>query len=301
MILVAQAPDGAANLARAVSISRVFMETAEDRNVLKVVVFDNVRILDQYMLFQQINGLLNRCAQAGNVAAQFLLAKLTRRGLKRGRSAGDHRLSNKSYYRSIPKEDSPVAYFFSHFVPGSARIGRASCQSLSHYELVRLFLRQCNPYDLAEMRPHLNHYLDYFIVRKSNGRRNLMDSLSQMFSFGDRIRDFVELGEIRKRVNDSIKVLTRAAMFVRQSNGHPSLRRERFEALEEAIGRCGAIVLELKLKSQILGLRFEAVFGDNANVEVYVNYFCEVLTRFEEYRSSTILNFNRIPGFIKYI
>lgn len=38
--------------------------------------FDNVRLRNRDHLFHNINGLVNRCAQAGNIGAQLLLSKV---------------------------------------------------------------------------------------------------------------------------------------------------------------------------------------------------------------------------------
>ncbi|KAL6995117.1 hypothetical protein U1Q18_005253, partial [Sarracenia purpurea var. burkii] len=75
MILMVKSSDGAANLARAISVCSVFMKVGEDEDVLKAVYFQNVDVWNNRALFQQANGLLHRCAQVGNEAAQYVLAK----------------------------------------------------------------------------------------------------------------------------------------------------------------------------------------------------------------------------------
>uniref|UniRef100_A0A5B7BHV7 Uncharacterized protein n=1 Tax=Davidia involucrata TaxID=16924 RepID=A0A5B7BHV7_DAVIN len=307
MIFVAKSSNGAANLARAISVSRVFMKVAEDRSVLQAVVFANVRVSHQYELFQQINGLLSRCAQAGNVAAQYLLAQiillsssqLQTRVLVRGSSkfsSRGRRLTDKACSGIIPKEDSPVVSFMAHFVPDQQACAckTSSChRSLPHYELVKLFLRRCSPYDLTKMRLHLNHYLDYFIGRGNGVHLILNHSINHMCSIGDRVLGIAELGEIKRRVNAQMRHLTEAAMASRSRNVNPFLQKERSDAIEAGIARCGATVLELRVKCAELGLSFEVVFGANSNLEAYVKYFCEVLTLYEEHRIIVYLAFNR--------
>lgn len=56
------------------------MKVAEDADVLKSVLFDNVRLSGRYGLFQEANGLLSRCARAGNVTALYMLSKVTSLG-----------------------------------------------------------------------------------------------------------------------------------------------------------------------------------------------------------------------------
>lgn len=54
----------------------VFSKVADDADILKAVCFQGVSVYNRGGLFQQTNGLLHRCAQVGNAAAQYLLAKV---------------------------------------------------------------------------------------------------------------------------------------------------------------------------------------------------------------------------------
>ncbi|CAK9146876.1 unnamed protein product [Ilex paraguariensis] len=69
IIFAAKSADGAATFARATSICKLFKELANDTDILKAVEFSNVMIAGIDGSFWQSNGLLIRCARAGNVIA----------------------------------------------------------------------------------------------------------------------------------------------------------------------------------------------------------------------------------------
>ncbi|XP_016434065.1 uncharacterized protein LOC107760518 [Nicotiana tabacum] len=69
MYHVALSPDGAGNLARTVSVCRLFKELADDSDVLKAVAFDRVTLTGIHESFWQPAGLLSRCLQTGNPTA----------------------------------------------------------------------------------------------------------------------------------------------------------------------------------------------------------------------------------------
>ncbi|CAK9162944.1 unnamed protein product [Ilex paraguariensis] len=75
MIHVAESSDGATNIARMLPVCRVFSELAEDREIVKAVVFDRVKRSGIHGSFWQQNGLLVRCLRSGNVTACDILCK----------------------------------------------------------------------------------------------------------------------------------------------------------------------------------------------------------------------------------
>ena len=49
--------------------SRVFMAFAGDRDILRVVVFDNLKLPKRFQSLPNVKGLIHSCAHAGNVSA----------------------------------------------------------------------------------------------------------------------------------------------------------------------------------------------------------------------------------------
>lgn len=52
------------------------MAFAGDRDILRVVVFDNLKLSRRFQSLQNVKGLIYSCAHAGNISAQYLLAKV---------------------------------------------------------------------------------------------------------------------------------------------------------------------------------------------------------------------------------
>ncbi|KAF5958570.1 hypothetical protein HYC85_005795 [Camellia sinensis] len=73
MSFVAKSSDGAGSFARAISVCKPFMELAEDTDILKAIVFEKGSDSEHDESFWQINGLLNKCARAGNMSASHIL------------------------------------------------------------------------------------------------------------------------------------------------------------------------------------------------------------------------------------
>ncbi|XP_055806494.1 uncharacterized protein LOC129875087 isoform X1 [Solanum dulcamara] len=69
MYQVAVSPDGARNLARTLSVCRLFKELADDSDILKAVAFDQVKISGIHESFWQPAGMLCRCLPTGNPTA----------------------------------------------------------------------------------------------------------------------------------------------------------------------------------------------------------------------------------------
>ncbi|XP_028082567.1 uncharacterized protein LOC114283889 isoform X5 [Camellia sinensis] len=56
-----------------IRICKPFMELAEDTDILKAIVFEKGSDSEHDESFWQINGLLNKCARAGNMSASHIL------------------------------------------------------------------------------------------------------------------------------------------------------------------------------------------------------------------------------------
>ncbi|XP_059293929.1 uncharacterized protein LOC132047059 [Lycium ferocissimum] len=69
MYHVAVSPDGAGNLARTLSVCRLFKELSDDSDILKAVEFDKVKLSGIHESFWQPSGMLCRCLQTGNPTA----------------------------------------------------------------------------------------------------------------------------------------------------------------------------------------------------------------------------------------
>ncbi|XP_059644451.1 uncharacterized protein LOC132286188 [Cornus florida] len=168
MILVAKSSNEAADLARAISVCEAFMNIAAYEDVLREVNFSNVTLPKRYELFQYINGLLNRCAKAGNVTAQYMLAKTVLVSAAQfflidiphdnsESVAADQYIIDRASGRLVSVNHARST-FIAHFIVDQASTSDTSNRSLCH-KLVRLFLCQCSPRDLIEMRPHFGQIL----------------------------------------------------------------------------------------------------------------------------------------------
>ncbi|KAF7134867.1 hypothetical protein RHSIM_Rhsim08G0149300 [Rhododendron simsii] len=197
MILMVKSSDGATNLARAISVCSVFSKVADDTDVLKAVCFQGVSVYNRCGLFQQTNGLIHRCAQVGNAAAQYLLAKvilmsssqLLATVMKVGHtSSGSRRVILTECLRKMPRDDAQAANFMTHFAPDQACSTKNSTQTLLHSELVRNFLCQCSAHETTLMHLHLNDYVDCFSERGSRGNFVLHYLINKMCHYGHRVR-----------------------------------------------------------------------------------------------------------------
>lgn len=66
---VAMSPDGAGNLARTLSVCRLFKGLADDSDILKAVAFDQIKLSGIHESFWQPAGMLCRCLPTGNPTA----------------------------------------------------------------------------------------------------------------------------------------------------------------------------------------------------------------------------------------
>ncbi|KAL6995119.1 hypothetical protein U1Q18_005255 [Sarracenia purpurea var. burkii] len=173
------------------------MEVGEDEEVLKAVYFQNVNVVTNYMLFQQANGLLHRCAKVGNEAAQYLLAKIILmsstqllakiKETERIQTFGGQSIADETRLAKLASASS----FMTHFVPNQAcgsSSTKASAQTLLHWELVRKFLCHCTVVDFTDMHPLLNCYIDYFINCATHENLILHHFINKMCESAFRLR-----------------------------------------------------------------------------------------------------------------
>jgi len=73
MLFVAKSSDGAGSFARAITVCKGFMEIADDKEILRAVVFDRENAAGFDESFWKINGLLSKCSSARNMDAVSIL------------------------------------------------------------------------------------------------------------------------------------------------------------------------------------------------------------------------------------
>uniref|UniRef100_A0A7N0VFX0 Uncharacterized protein n=2 Tax=Kalanchoe fedtschenkoi TaxID=63787 RepID=A0A7N0VFX0_KALFE len=181
--LVAQS--GGGNLARTMTVCRMFRELGNDRDILRSTGFGDltmVTILGNLHLFQQFDGVLSKAARSGSATAQFLLAKIILLSSTKlvqspfqidDNLVGEDQSSSDSSYASdddvsdadaaeTEEGDSQASVFLSAFE--SAYNTQAPIKSLHHYHFVRMLWAKCSPHDISEMRLGLHCYYNYFGV-----------------------------------------------------------------------------------------------------------------------------------------
>lgn len=75
MFCVAASSDGAVNFAKAICVCKTFNQFAEEASILTTTNFCGVKLPAVGGSFWKVNGLLNRCACAGNLTALCVLLK----------------------------------------------------------------------------------------------------------------------------------------------------------------------------------------------------------------------------------
>lgn len=163
IVMVAKSSSGAVDLANTLSVCKVFMKVADDEDVLKAVDFDNVKLSDRYEKFQLISGLLTRCANAGNMKAEYMLAKVVLVSFSRVLA---YLCGPQECHREANAEEH-LAYSFLGYIREA------------HCLLVSNFLCRCIPEEVVEMRQHLIRYFEYFLA-PVKGR--LIDCINEMYT-----------------------------------------------------------------------------------------------------------------------
>ncbi|GFZ03529.1 hypothetical protein Acr_16g0001530 [Actinidia rufa] len=302
MILMVKSSDGATTLARAVSVCSVFMKVAEDADILKAVSFDNVSVTYRYELFQQTNGLLYRCAQVGNEAARYLLAKIvlvsssqllpriTKSEPKQILWGRRHAMYEVRHIK-IPRDDAMAAAFMPHFLPDQACSTRGLGQTgLLHWELVRKFLYQCTTLDFTEMHPHLNRYIDYFTERQSQCNHILHCVINKMCHHAYRVRASEQVSMehvrlVRERFREKIQYFR---------DRRQSRQRNQVGRIPEANEEQGFASVDFTEREFYLQLNSSAVYNLYACMGDFESDRWEVGLQFEECRINAIACFDHV-------
>ncbi|RVW43700.1 hypothetical protein CK203_080511 [Vitis vinifera] len=174
------------------------MAFAGDRDILRVVVFDNLKLSRRFQSLQNVKGLIYSCAHAGNISAQYLLAKTlllaTSKLLIREKEYAWLQATStclcaecRAYSRWVAEEYTSASSSMVPFL--HSRVLRpVSRPSLPHFILVRLFLERCSHDDLLKMRLYLNHYFEYFLGSGGAGFLVLFNCIKKMCIYGDAAR-----------------------------------------------------------------------------------------------------------------
>ncbi|XP_052180093.1 uncharacterized protein LOC127793275 isoform X2 [Diospyros lotus] len=240
-----------------------FLKFGDDEDILRAVNFDGMGLLHPYELYCCINGLIVKCAEAGNIGARYMLAKVimvttshmwisykTAKAIKR----------HPSLYSSIYQASSgqpPESSFLAHFVANQGSSSNGSGVRLIHSELVRLFLCRCSPIDLFIMRPYLENYLKFFVrsrglhYLKFLAKINAMAEIFQDLLYRSKMREVWPLFEntrptslcfdMRRRLSQS---LFKPGRFTFESAEVKmiSLSASKIEELER---ECGGVTTQL--------------------------------------------------------
>ncbi|WJZ98266.1 hypothetical protein VitviT2T_016805 [Vitis vinifera] len=234
IMLVAKSSHGAADLARLLSVSRLFMTLSDEKEILQAAVFDNVNLSSGLQYFQNIKGLLYRCADAGNAAAQYMLGKillLTSSKLLIGKR--EHAFLGSSPMCGCPvcqthtEQYAPAYSFMAHFMPNEVP-SKDSNSSLPHFIFVRFFLERCGRDDLLEMRLYLYHYFEYFLGSEVPGSLvRIRNSIKKMCIYGDAAQCYERMAnkcmEMKGKTDTMVVVHDRAAQ---RSHQYGAKRRE---------------------------------------------------------------------------
>ncbi|KAJ9688901.1 hypothetical protein PVL29_014517 [Vitis rotundifolia] len=234
IMLVAKSSHGAADLARLLSVSRLFMTLSDEKEILQAAAFDNVNLSSGLQYFQNIKGLLYRCAHAGNAAAQYMLGKtllLTSSKLLIGKR--EHAFLGSSPMCGCPEcqthteQYAPAYSFMAHFMPNEVR-SKDSNSSLPHFIFVRFFLERCGRDDLLEMRLYLYHYFEYFLGSEVGGSLvRIRNSIKKMCIYGDAAQCYERMAnkciEMKGKTDTMVVVHDRAAQ---RSHQYGAKRRE---------------------------------------------------------------------------
>ncbi|KAL8123610.1 hypothetical protein AgCh_011554 [Apium graveolens] len=183
IFLLVQSSGGAEAFARIIAVCRDFLLCAEAKSVLRVVKFDIKMEPFKFYQFQNVKGLLVKCSEAGNEAAQHVLGKvilLSSAHLflsERQQVSSSVRPSDRSMLNrwivdtNVPAQNNKVSSFMTYFTPIQVCTSELSTTRLVHYQLVKLFLLNGSHHDFIEMGVFLKYCIKYFMgVTRENSR-----------------------------------------------------------------------------------------------------------------------------------
>ncbi|CAL5362352.1 hypothetical protein CsSME_00053701 [Camellia sinensis var. sinensis] len=241
MLFVVKSSKGGVHLARAISVNRDFAKFANDEDVLRAANFDNLGLSDHYESYQCIHGLINKCSQAGNVTAQYMLSKIILVTSSQLWKRASKDLIGLASISLVAEKDT-TASFMAHFMADQASTSKRSGGSLTHAELVRLFVLLCGLVDFVTMRPHLDNYFKYFFGSVS-GSLNFFYSINGMSSI---LQAVVHLGKKGKMWYPCQKL---KGFSVESGEGNRGLNALCID-LGERLFHCPAKLMEIDFKRE---------------------------------------------------
>ncbi|KAH9617574.1 hypothetical protein KSS87_004012 [Heliosperma pusillum] len=185
MTRVGRQPGGAADIARTFTVSKTLRNFVDDGDVLRSISFKKSLpcFVVQYEQLSDIDGLVVRCARAGNSSAQFLLAKVV--------LANSSNLCSANIEASVSYPFPSRRYTFSTRNCNLADLHKAA-RLLNHFSventnpaevvgIIRTFLSRGNFDDIVEMQRHLRNFVALFLVHgKKALLQQFLDSLDQL-------------------------------------------------------------------------------------------------------------------------
>ncbi|KAL9684865.1 hypothetical protein QQ045_022307 [Rhodiola kirilowii] len=217
-IFIIMAQSGAAEIARLMSVCRLFSEVGKSEDILRALNFDGFEVsIESIKNYQQINGLIRLAAEAGHSAAPYMFGKII--------ILCCSNLSRPTNFSNL--DPRPEKWIYTHgtylsldIFEGrkfmSQLISKSSCngKGLYHYRFVKMFLTQFGPYEFIMLCYHLNCYLSYcqkvsckskgslrysWDLRENHGRKSVIFIAVRMYAFRSR-HDYAEFEEFRSRI-----------------------------------------------------------------------------------------------------
>lgn len=212
-----------------------------------------------------------------------------------------HALIGRHLAGNILIDDPQAGSFMAYFEPDQG--STASQKSLVHYQLVKLFLRQCSPHDLSEMTIYLSCYINYFTRPDNHDIFPLHKAVDSMRALATRVKSMEELREIKERLDDCFRVLKefstldygagiiccddpRCSPSKRKAFEEAVARRHRFE---QAASRCAVNMTALMSKSEEVGVDWRELLDEEGNP--FEEPTEEVCNQFEESRANAVFAF----------
>lgn len=213
IFLLVQSSGGAEELARIIAVCRDFLLYAEDISLLRIVNFDiEIEFVDFYW-FQNVKGLLVKCSEAGNIAAQHALGKVillssTHLFLSEWQQVSSSvspcdrsKLNRWILDTNDPAQNDKVSSFMTYFSPIQVNTSEFSPTRLVDYQLVKLFLLNGCHHDFIEMGVFLKYCIKYFMgVTTENSP--LVASIKLLVEHALCVRSMDRLAKTKESFND---------------------------------------------------------------------------------------------------
>ncbi|XP_074277618.1 uncharacterized protein LOC141601252 [Silene latifolia] len=165
MTRVGQQPGGAADMARAFSVSKTLRDFINDGDVLQSISFKDVFPCSgiQHEQLSEIGGLVVRCSRAGNLSAQFILSKVVLASSSNLCSAK----IEASHSDASLGQNSTLASNLTDLYKATQLLDHLSVENTNPAELlnlVRTFLCRASVDDIVDMQRHLKNFVALFLV-----------------------------------------------------------------------------------------------------------------------------------------